>query len=47
MDYPPCLQENLDPPSMIFQKSNSPINKGGGSHYDNNFPNKTLPLGLN
>ena len=25
MDWPPILQENLDPSSMIFQKSKPPL----------------------
>ena len=30
----PFLQENLDPPSIIFKKSQAPIHKReGGSHY--------------
>ena len=33
MDYPPFLQENLDPSSMIFQKSKPPYRKvGAGGH---------------
>ena len=34
MEYPPILQENLDPPppSMIFQKFQPPIIKGEGVH---------------
>ena len=29
MGYPPFLKENLHPPSMIFQKSQPPVNEGG------------------
>ena len=31
---PLLLQKDLDTPSMIHQKSQPPINKGGGSHYE-------------
>ena len=44
MDYPPFLQENLDPPFYDFSKIptlNPPlINKGGSSHYDVSERNK-------
>ena len=49
MDYsPPFLQENLVPlPSMIFQKSQPPINEGG-SHYENicNICSKSIIMTL-
>ena len=32
MDYFPFLQENVIPPFMISQKSQSPINRGGWGH---------------
>ena len=45
---PPFLQENLVPlPSMIFQKSQPPINEGG-SHYENicNICSKSIIMTL-
>ena len=32
MDYPNFYKKILNPPSMIFQKYQPPINKGGGVH---------------
>ena len=35
MDYPPSLEENLDPPYLLWFKKNPnhPISRGRGSHY--------------